>query len=538
MASIAPFTQKLGLRLAAHLLRRASYAYSKATLDSFAELTPSQALDVLFITKEPTIAEPIDPKTGQGWINSGTDPLTIENGLRQFVKGWWLNEARQDGSIAHKMMFFLHGCFTTEGNAAQSPYFFDYLGLLRFYALGNYKSLAYRMTVDNMMLRYLDNTFNEKGKPNENYAREFLELFTIGKGPQIGEGNYTNYTETDVKEGARVLTGFKFGNRTDNIDPVTGIAMGKTNIYKHDTEDKTFSSAFGNQTIKGGKTQAEMHTELQEYISMVFNQKETARFSARRLYRYFVSTNITTEIETDIIEALATTIYDNNYELKPALRQLLESQNFYDADDSDNKDEIIGSLLKSPIELLLQAISFFELQIADPKTNPDDHYSKFWSKGIISAFYAIQGFDPFYPPDVAGYPAYYQQPDYTRLWFNASSIIPRYKMPEALLYGKVASLKLTLGTQLDIVNWIKNNISNPYDAETVVYELISYLHPEQPDTDRYNHFLYTVFLDGLSVEDWNYEWDAYIKTSEDGEVKAALNNLINALMIAPEYQVF
>ena len=87
--------------------------------------------------------------------------------------------------------------------------FYDYLRLLNFYALGNIKTFAKKITLDNAMLRYLDNTENNATNPNENYAREFLELFTILKGPQVSDENYTNYTEIDIQQAAKVFTGFK-----------------------------------------------------------------------------------------------------------------------------------------------------------------------------------------------------------------------------------------------------------------------------------------------------------------------------------------
>ena len=118
------------------------------------------------------------------------------------------------------------------------------------------------------MLYYLDNSENNKNNPNENYAREFLELFTIGKGEQVDDGDYTNYTEHDVVQAARVFSGIKFKNNRDNYDPDTvktphypsGIPKGyiKTNV--HDPADKTFSYAFNYQKITGGNTSSSIES--------------------------------------------------------------------------------------------------------------------------------------------------------------------------------------------------------------------------------------------------------------------------------------
>ncbi|MDF1866881.1 MAG: DUF1800 family protein [Saprospiraceae bacterium] len=231
---------------------------------------------------------------------------------------------------------------------------FEHERLCHFYDLGNMKTFAYKMTLDHQMLRFLDNNLNKKGQPNENYAREFLELFTILKGEQIGGGNYTNYTEEDIAETARVLTGFTTSNFA-NKDPDTGLSTGRALFNNQDIGNKQFSDAFQNQIILGATSQADMFRELQDFVDMVFNQKETARAYVRRLYQFFIHDIITKEIESDIIQPLADQFYNNGYELKPIMEILLKSKHFYDEDDSDNSDNIIGGKIKSPLDLLFQA---------------------------------------------------------------------------------------------------------------------------------------------------------------------------------------
>ncbi|MCC7224524.1 MAG: DUF1800 family protein [Chitinophagales bacterium] len=539
MASLQAHTAALGSHLAAHLLRRTTFRPTRARIEQFATLTPQQALDALLLIQTPTVSEPTDPLTGQPWINSGIDPESGNQQLRNYVKSWWLNEALLDESMGSKMQFFLHNCYTAAAVTGGAAEFFDYLALLRYYAIGNFKVLAGKVTFDNLMLRYLDNTENNKNSPNQNYARELLELFTIGKGPQIGAGNYTNYTEDDIIAAARVLTGIKTGNRATNIDPITGIPNGRIVVGQHDTGNKTFSAAFQNTVIEGGNTIAEIAQELYAFVDMVFVQSETARFICRRLYRYFVSKNISDEIAADIIEPLAATLRDNDYELVPVLRQLLESQHFYDLDDSDNSDEIIGGLIKSPLELALGSLTYFQVEIPLP-TQPQAHYQIFYARGMIQTMFVLAGFDPFAPPDVAGYPAYYQTPDYNRAWFNGSTIIARYKLPEMLLSGMRVLAGGPLGAQLHIVDFIQaaGNISNSADAQTLVNELLLYLLPNPPDANRRDYFLNTIFLDGLPAEDWTYEWQNFVATGNDEEVRLPLEKLIKAIMYSPEYQLF
>ncbi|MFT5383222.1 MAG: hypothetical protein ACI8VT_001130, partial [Saprospiraceae bacterium] len=432
MASLNPKSGVLNHRLAAHLLRRTTYVPTRQNIDNFAIKTVDEAVDDLFMLTDPTMDEPIDYTTGEPWINSGSPPGLAEFHLKHIVRSWWINEARQDVSIGHKMMFFLHTCFTTTSEILNAAYNFDHLLLLRHFAIGNYRDFAQKMTMDNQMLEYLNNTLNNTGNPNENYAREFLELFTIGKGEQIGPGNYTNYTEEDIATAARVLTGFKRSTRGDYIDPDTNIPSGRTQFNQHDTFIKNFSEAFQNMAINGAQTAEEMPDELSAFIDMVFAQDATAKFICSKIYRFFVSKNITEEIETDIIEPLAVTFRDNNYNLELVMKQLLKSEHFYDGDDTNEEDEIIGSLIKSPLENVLMSLNVLDIAIPDPLTDAENHYNNFYRRGVMDAMFNLAGFDIFRPSVVAGYPAYYQQPDFNRTWFSSNSIIPRYKLPQML----------------------------------------------------------------------------------------------------------
>jgi uncharacterized protein (DUF1800 family) len=539
MASLNPLTGNLGKRLAAHLLRRTTYVATKANIDTFANMSASNAVDVLINVTTPTIAEPIDYKTGQPWINSGVPADSGQTPLRDYVKGWWINEARLDLSIGHKMMFFHHSNWVTAPFTGSASQYFDYLGLLRHYAIGNYKEFALKMTLDNRMLQYLDNTSNDVGNPNENYAREFFELFTIGKGQQIGPGNYTNFTEADIVEAAKLLTGWKHDLTRTIIDSTTGLPTGTGDISLHDTTTKQFSSAFGNTTIVGGTTTAGMLTELTQFIDMVYNELETAKHVCRRLYRYFVHSNITPEIETDIITPLANTLLSNGYELEPILKTLFKSEHFYDEDDSNNTDEIIGGLIKSPLELFLHVMTFFDIAIPDHLTDPQNHYRSFYRDSVINSFLLFSGMNIFYPVDVAGYPAYYQAPTYTKNWFNSSTLISRYKIGEMFLTGNRLFSTLSLNAQLDFVDFVANSgvISDPTDPIGLVTELVDYLFPELPDTNRLNYFVNDILLDNLSTMNWVFEWNNYITTNNDAAVKIPLNQLFEAILYSQEFQL-
>ena len=211
MASLSPLTGKLDKRLAKHLLRRTTFSYNQSKIDNFSNLTVSDAVDSLFNLTSDSLSQPKDPNDGYWIATSGIGGTTYGDQInkRVYVSAWWFYNALRDTSIRHKMMLFLHNMFTIGNSSLDSHFVYDYLRLLNLYALGNIKELSVKMTTDNGMLAYLDNRENIASVPNENYAREFLELFTIGKGPQIGPTDYTTYTEADIVEAAKVFSGFR-----------------------------------------------------------------------------------------------------------------------------------------------------------------------------------------------------------------------------------------------------------------------------------------------------------------------------------------
>lgn len=545
MASIAPKTGVLGQRLAAHLLRRASFNYTRPRIDDFATKTVDEALAALTSVPDFSVPEPINPQDGNFFINCGTMPPTCTSeftgpigAIRSIIYGWWLNEAAADTSLNHKMQFFLHTCFTTDNRQGTPLYFFDQIGLWRNFALGSYRDFAVRMCVDNAMLLYLNGNTNNAANPNENFAREFLELFTIGKGAQAGPGDYTNYTEADIVEAAKVFSGWKNTNRNEGVyvDTLTNIPVGRPAYFQHDQTDKTFSERLGNATISGAINAEDMVREIEDFVDLVFAQDETARFICRKLYRYFVSRNITEEIENDIIEPLASTLRTNDYNLQTAIEQLLKSEHFYDEDDSDNSDNIVGSLLRSPLDLALQTITYTNIPTPDPYTQYAES-ANFWAVSVGNTMLTYAGMDIFFPPSVAGYPPMYQAPSFDRGWFNSNTIVGRYKIPEMMLTGQRILRAGGLGTILNPVTLVEEVVDNPTFPYNVVNDLLIYLLPEVPDFDRVEYFVNSIFLQGFPAEDWVYEWENYQITGDDTEVRIPLINLVRAIMSSVEYQL-
>lgn len=296
-----------------------------------------------------------------------------------------------------------------ESHVSQNLY--DYLKLLEFFAFGSYKTLAKKMCRDNRMLTYLNGSQNTRKNPNENFAREFLELFTIEKGPQKEPGNYTHYTEEDVKAAAKVLSVYQYKLDNELTDPDTGIRYCTVNPKAHSVREKVFSDCFGVYpvVINGAESAEGMEEELNRFVNMVFEQAETVRNISRKLYRYFVHRNITQEIESDIIAPLAIALKKADYDLSIALRLLLESRHFYGLDDPQGSK--IGAMVKSPLELILQTMNFFDIS---PFHHEDASVDRIWNyfnrASLHRTLLCNAGMSLFGTVSLAGYPAYANGP--------------------------------------------------------------------------------------------------------------------------------
>ncbi len=536
MASLNQRQGPLGKRLGAHLLRRTTFSITPARIAAFASKTAAEAVEEIFTLTPYVHPEgPISYDDGvSAWLTDGNYDNRPENSSirRRSVQLWLYNELVHDPSIRHKMTFFWHSIFISALD--EDWRLFDRWRLFQQFATGNVKTLAYKISLDSAMLRYLNNNVNRKGSPNENYAREFQELFTILKGEQIDTGNYTNYTEHDVVEAARVLTGFR-DNTFDNKDPETGLATGIAQYYNHDAGNKKFSAAYQYQTITGAVSEEDMYRELQDFIDMVFGQLETARAYVRRFYRYFVSDRISDEVESDIIEPLAQQLQSDNYEAENTLKTLFSSLHFFDEDDGDPTNEVIGAKIKSPLELYLASVNLFDANKMGVLNDTPDYYNTV-AYNIIWRVLQPMGL-PEYPLTVEGYPGYFKAPGFSKFWFDGSTIAQRYKLPDALRDGKSISSSSAIPYQVDIVAFVAGNLINQQYANEVVRQFLEITLPEMPGGDRFNYFL-NILLGGLSAINWMNTWNAYVQTGDDSSVRVALEALFEAVTRSPEFQTF
>ena len=191
----------------------------------------------------------------------------------------------------------------------------------------------------------------------------------------------------------------------------------------------------------------------------------------------------------------------------------------------------------SPFEILMHTLSFFEIEVPDYQTDSYNHYHRWYKLTVKDVITTMAGMTFFSPDSVAGYPAYYQEPDFSRNWFNGSTLIARYKQPEILLTGnRILASGNNGGVQLDIVDFVANSgvFSDPGNAQTLVTEFLHYLLPETALSMRLSYYYFS-FLDGLSPINWQFEWANYVNTGNDSAVKIPLETLFKLVISSQEY---
>ena len=496
----------------------------------------------MLLNNKAWLAVPIDQETKETWLpERNPDVNSEELGLKRMTITNWLEQmSRSRFNLQDRMSFFHHTFFTTvhaRVYLASALYYQN--KLIHQYALGSIKTLAAKICVDNAMLMNLDGKDNRSTSPNENFAREFLELYSIGKGV---DSTVRNYTEDDVKAATQLFSGFGIDTSFKrNIDPDTGLSRGIMPLDRdgkpqyHDFEPKKFSAKLGGVTITPrGETEKAVYQEIDEFIDMVFAQPETARHICRRLYRFFVYREITDEVEKKVIRPLAELLQKKNYEIKPVLRQLLSSQHFFDAHvaHTDDPQQIIGTMVKSPLEFVLQTVKYFRVKMPSQSGNIN---LNFWAHRTLSRAIRDLGMELYQPPDVAGYPPYHQYPHFDRNWISANSLADRRRFIDHIIKG-ISVRNHAFKIEIDVIDFVKKTVSDPNNPEKMVREIADDVFSWPISEERFDYFLNEILLDELSVINWQVEWRAF-KKGKSTAVKDQLEKLITAMLQSPEYQL-
>ncbi len=428
-STLAPYTTPLDKVRAAHLYRRLGFSASVQTVDQAVGSNAGTLVDTLI--NEAINMPPLAPPAWADWNNSNyPDDDDLARQIRRaqaeefavsYTNGLLTNNLRD------RLSFFWSNHFVTELDVYNcNSFLYYYINCLQRNAIGNFKTFVSEIGLTSAMLYYLDGAYNNGNNPNENYARELYELFTLG------EGN--GYTEQDIIETARALSGYTergdIGCTAPLFDPTA-----------FDAGTKTILGQTGNWNYD-------------DVIDILFQERanEIAHFICQKLYEFFVhpdSQEATDFVQTDIINGLASTMISNNFEIAPVLSQLFKSQHFFD-------DESIGVIIKSPFDLYLNLIN--ETNFA---------YNDNTILNVVDTTRML-GQELFDPIDVAGW-----QRD--RTWINTNFIIGRWLTLEVYLELFFQDNQEQFRTlAMDAVGPGDSNTSNP---ETVVRALVNKFTP-------------------------------------------------------------
>ncbi|HSU26923.1 MAG TPA: DUF1800 domain-containing protein [Chitinophagaceae bacterium] len=527
-SGINPYTGPWTRNEVQHLLKRTMFGSTKTDIDYFFGRTMNQAVDELLNPTAPMPSPPVndyspgtaDPNVAAGatWVNNPTNDGTLNSLRRASFKKWWTGVMiNQDRSIREKMTLFFANHFSTETvDTSITHYVYKHHNLFRQNCLGNFKQLVKDVTLDPAMLIYLNGYLNTASAPDENYGRELQELFTIGKDPV---NNQAPYTEDDVKKAAKVLTGWRINGTTyvSYFDPT-----------RHDTTNKQFSAFYGNTTI-AGQTGANGALETDNLINMIFLKDEVSKFIARKLYRWFVYYKIDAAAETNVIEPLATIFRNNNYEIKPVLAALFKSEHFFDVINQ-------GCLIKSPVDQTTSCMREFKVLFPNAVSEYADAYGM-WN--YIYGWAASMNQNIGDPPNVSGWPSYYQAPQFHELWINSDTLPKRNRFTDTMIQtgftrnGKKIVINAVTFTQ---------SLPNPTDPNALIDDALAILYRIQLSAATKQTIKQQILLSNQTQDYyWSNAWNAYLadpnNTSNFNIVNNRLKSFYQYLMNLPEYQL-
>ncbi len=458
---------------AQHLLMRSGFGASHEETIAASSISRDELIHIL-------LADFPLPDPPGDWVNQGYNYRSMtpqernafnraNRAWRRDTVAWWLNlMAKSPYNLRESMTLFWHNHFVIEAAAVKSAHFlYKYIDMLRRNALGNFRTFLKEMWRDPAMLIYLNGAQNTKNRPNENFARELLELFTMG---------VDQYTEDDIREAARALTGWRVNTETLS-------SFFTPNL--HSGGSKTFL----------GKTGAFQGDDI---VDMILEQEITANFICRKIYRNFVSF----EENEERIAELAGVFRNSDYEIKPVLEAIFKSDYFYD-------EENVGSLIKSPLKLAISAARQFGAVDVD--------------LGYIYNASSLLDQTLLDPPNVAGWAG-------QRSWISPLTLATRGAFGESvILGGRIDSdldRKSVRPIDFDVMQFARS-----FDADVnprlLLQRWVEHLSPVALDPLTFELML-EVMLDGANEDDWSL----YYEGVED-RVKTCLTQLLRL----PEYQL-
>lgn len=367
----------MGFDDARHLLNRTSFAAQVSEINEFGKLTRAEAVDRLLAETRRQASYP-PPAWSQTYERAYRPEMTqeermkanrrelVERGLE--LRTWWVAEMLSTPSpFTERMTLFWHNHFATSQQKSRSAtLMYRQNVLFRKYSTGNFAAMLREVGKDPAMLIYLDGAQNRKGAPNENFAREVMELFTLGEG---------RYTEQDVKEAARAFTGWSLDGETGEFR------------FRRAIHDDGVKKVLGQEGRFNGD----------DMITLLLQQPATGEFIVGKLWREFVSPDANSAANAAAVKKLAADWRVANYEIKPLLREMLLSDAFWAPENR-------GVLVKSPVDLVIGSLRQFRFSVEDPAP--------------FAVILRQLGQDLFNPPNVKGWPG-------GEAWLNTTTLLAR-----------------------------------------------------------------------------------------------------------------
>ncbi|WP_310555574.1 DUF1800 family protein [Flavobacterium sp.] len=546
-SGLTPYTGTWSTTEALHLLRRIGFGFKKADVDLLTSLSFNDAINTVLAVNNTPSAPPVnyynnlEPDEnglpyGADWTNNSFPSYDLgndTNGYRtESLRYWSLGlKLNHDITIKEKMtLFWYHFIPIDFGIVQQSEnqyvntnsarICYKYVKLFRDNVVtSNFKTLIRAMATQPAMMFYLNNQANSKNAPDENFAREIMELFTLGK-------DVTNvYSQADVVQASKLLTGWRVQNLNTDTESTNFI------LNRHDTTNKQFSAFFDNTMIPSSG-----EIEIDLFIDMIFSKsKIVSEYICRRLYRFFVYYDIDANIETNVIVPLAQVFVDSNWDIAPVLDKLFRSEHFFDMANR-------GVYIKSPFDVILGFMRSFNMNYN--VSDSSNHQAQYEMWGLIN--YAVSEMEQSVGkvPTVSGWQAFYQKPSFHEYWINSNSIQRRFAWIGYFFYGfDVTSNGLTTRLEVNPIDFVKqfpNAIcSNP---DLLVSECIKYLLPIDLSLDQKNILKFRSLLStGQPNYYWQEAWTNYIGNTNNVDfeaiVKPRLRNLLVTIVEFAEYQL-
>jgi uncharacterized protein (DUF1800 family) len=472
-----------------HLLWRAAFgpmAENAALLDTITQKelwvllvkTSSKPVQKIEVTKNPA----------DEYMMGVTDPMEMEkkannpelrkknreksrDDLKTLNLRWLETMVNSEAQLREKMSLFWHGHFACR---IQNSFFQqELLQIIRSNALGSFADMLKAVSKSPAMLQFLNNQQNRKSHPNENFAREVMELFTMGRG---------NYTENDIKEAARAFTGWAFNAKGEFV----------FRKFLHDEGSKTFLGKTGN-------------FDGDDILNILLENRQTANYISKKIYHYFVNENVNEQNQ----QWISNRFFSNNYNIVKLLEDIFASDWFYD-------EKNIGTRIKSPIELLAGIRRLLPMQLENNQSQ--------------LLFERALGQILFYPPNVAGWPG-------GKNWIDSSSLMLRLRIPQILSANDALDIKAKDDDDVQMGQIMEEGAKRFKNAvkggtATIDWSAVNKIFEKVQREKLLENILATVLQTKGKVG--NTVLDKYVNTeNRENFIKSAVVNL----MATPEYQL-